>query len=46
MGANPLFVIPFNLYSYRQSIFEDPTLADAMMDRVVHNAHRIEDIVT
>jgi len=22
--------------------FEDPTLADAIMDRVVHNAYRIE----
>jgi|LGOV01.1.fsa_nt_gb hypothetical protein len=29
-----------------KSSFEDPTLADAIMDRVVHNAYRIEDIVT
>ena len=24
------------------SIFKNPTLADAIMDRVIHNAHRIE----
>ena len=24
------------------SIFKNPTLADAIMDRVIHNAHRLE----
>jgi DNA replication protein DnaC len=35
------FQVPADMKEW-YSIFKNPTLTDAIMDRVIHNAHRLE----